>query len=86
MAPRIDGNPEDWNIVPDDYAIGMDQFADTEQGHGANIDRKNLDVRIKVGWVKGQHRLYFQYEAHGTTRLTASPPMASTAQRRVSRA
>lgn len=64
MAPRIDGNPEDWSIVPDDYAIGMDQFVDTEQSHGANIDRKNLDVKVKVGWVKGQNRLYFLYEAY----------------------
>jgi hypothetical protein len=64
MAPRIDGNPEDWNIVPDDHAIGMDQFVDTERGHGANIDRKNLDVKIKVGWVKGRNRLYFLYQAY----------------------
>jgi hypothetical protein len=63
MAPRIDGNADDWKIVPDDYAIGMDQFVDTEQKHGANIDRKNLDVTVKVGWVKGQNRLYFLYEA-----------------------
>ncbi len=26
--PRIDGNAEDWKIVPDDYAIGMDQLVD----------------------------------------------------------
>src|SRR5580693_7360291 len=26
--PTIDGNTNDWNIVPDDYAIRMDQFVD----------------------------------------------------------
>ena len=35
---------------------------DTEQGHGMNHDTKNLDVTVKVGWVKGLNRLYFLYE------------------------
>src|SRR3954449_8640961 len=26
--PRVDGNPDDWAIVPDEYAIGMDQLVD----------------------------------------------------------
>ena len=65
MIPRIDGDPSDWNIVPDSYAIGMDQLEDTEApgGHGTNRDPKELDVRVKVGWVKGLNRLYFLYEA-----------------------
>ncbi|MGD0871687.1 MAG: PKD domain-containing protein [Bryobacteraceae bacterium] len=29
--PRIDGNTDDWAIVPDSYSIGMDQLMDTEQ-------------------------------------------------------
>jgi len=28
MIPRIDGNTDDWKMVPDDYAIGMDQLVD----------------------------------------------------------
>src|ERR1039457_2249679 len=62
--PRIDGNIDDWAIVPDSYSIGMDQLMDTEQGHGMNHDPKNLDVKVKVGWVKGLNRLYFLYEAY----------------------
>jgi hypothetical protein len=62
--PRVDGDPSDWAIVPDSYAIGMDQLMDTEQGHGMNHDLKNMDVKVKVGWVKGQNRLYFLYEAY----------------------
>ena len=62
--PRIDGNADDWAIVPDSYAIGMDQLMDTEHGHGMNHDPKNLDVKVKVGWVKGLNRLYFLYEAY----------------------
>ncbi|HYM05836.1 MAG TPA: PKD domain-containing protein, partial [Terriglobales bacterium] len=27
-------------------------------------DKKNLDVKVKVGWVKGLNRLYFLYEAY----------------------
>src|ERR1017187_5133076 len=58
------GNPDDWAIVPDSYAIGMDQLMDTEHDHGMNHDPKNMDVKVKVGWVKGLNRLYFLYEAY----------------------
>lgn len=66
MIPRIDGNTDDWAIVPDSYAIGMDQLENTEApgGHGTQYDPKNLDVHVKVGWVKGLNRLYFLYEAY----------------------
>jgi hypothetical protein len=62
--PRIDGNADDWAMVPDSYAIGTDQLMDTERGKGMNHDPKNLDVKVKVGWVKGLNRLYFLYEAY----------------------
>ena len=63
MIPRIDGNADDWAMVPDSYAIGMDQLEDTENvGH--HPDPKDLDVRVKVGWVKGLNRLYFLYQAY----------------------
>ena len=29
-----------------------------------NHDPKNMDVKVKVGWVKGLNRLYFLYEAY----------------------
>jgi hypothetical protein len=61
--PRIDGDTSEWSVVPDAYAIGIDQLVDTEGGHGAKFDRADLDVRVKVGWVKGLNRLYFLYEA-----------------------
>lgn len=64
MIPRVDGNADDWNMVPEEYAIGTDQLMDTEKGHGTNHDPKNLDVKVKVGWVKGLNRLYFLYEAY----------------------
>src|ERR1700678_170761 len=66
MIPRIDGNTDDWAMVPDSYAIGMDELEDTEApgGHGAERDTKELDVKVKVGWVKGLNRLYFLYEAY----------------------
>jgi len=64
--PRIDGDDSDWAMVPDSYAIGMDQLEDTEAlgGHGTNRDPNDLDVKVKVGWVKGLNRLYFLYEAY----------------------
>ncbi|MBC7783738.1 MAG: PKD domain containing protein [Burkholderiales bacterium] len=63
QIPRIDGDADDWAIVPDSYAIGMDQLVDDEGGHLA-ADPSELDVKVKVGWVKGENRLYFLYQAY----------------------
>ena len=65
MIPRIDGNDDDWAMVPDSYAIGMDQLVNTEAPAGTETPRdpSKLDVKVKVGWVKGLNRLYFLYEA-----------------------
>jgi len=63
MMPRIDGKTDDWDIVPEDYVIGTDQIKDTVDGHG-DIDPKDLDIRVTVGWVRGLNRLYFLYEAY----------------------
>src|SRR5258708_211436 len=62
--PQIDGKTSDWDIVPESYAIGMDQLKETVIGLGFNYDKKDLDVKVKVGWVKGLNRLYFLYEAY----------------------
>ncbi len=61
--PRVDGQTEDWEIVPRDYVIGLDQLADTVGGRGTNYNRADLDVQVRVGWVKGLNQLYFLYEA-----------------------
>ena len=61
--PRIDGDTEDWNIVPESYAIGMDQMWE-DSGKQTKSDNKNLDIKVKVGWVKGMDCLYFLYEAY----------------------
>jgi hypothetical protein len=63
QMPRIDGDASDWAIVPDDYAIKTDQFVDDTKKH-PQTDPKTLDVKIRVGWVKGLNRLYFLYEAY----------------------
>ncbi len=60
--PRIDAKVDDWAIVPARYAIGMDQLEDTV--NHTPLDRQDLDVTVKVGWVKGLNRLYFLYEAY----------------------
>lgn len=64
QIPRIDGDSSDWAIVPDSWAIGMDQLKETVAGLGDQRDPANLDVRVRVGWVKGLNHLYFLYEAH----------------------
>jgi len=61
MIPTIDGKTNDWDIVPESYVIGSDQLVDDMQ-HQTN-NPKHLNVRVRVGWVKGLNRLYFLYEA-----------------------
>jgi hypothetical protein len=61
--PRIDGDTSDWAIVPDSYAVGLDQLRETPDGKAPNPDRKSLDVKVRVGWVKGLDRLFVLYEA-----------------------
>jgi hypothetical protein len=63
QIPRIDGDASDWAIVPESYVIGTDQLRDDTKKHAAP-DPKTLDVRVRVGWVKGLNRLYFLYEAY----------------------
>ena len=62
--PRIDGKSDDWEMVPKEYTIGMDQLSDTVGGRGTKIDRKDKDASVRVGWVKGLNRLYFLYESY----------------------
>ena len=64
QIPRIDGKTDDWEIVPQEYVIGSDQLADTVKGHGTNMDRSSLDVKVTVGWVRGMPHLYVLYEAY----------------------
>ena len=61
--PRIDGDDSDWAMVPDSYAITLAQMHDDEHKH-ATPDPKDLDIKVKVAWVKGLNRLYFLYEAY----------------------
>ena len=63
MIPRIDGNADDWLIVPDGYKIGTDQLWE-DSGKNDKADPNNLDVIVRVGWIKGLNKLYFLYEAY----------------------
>ena len=56
--PRVDGDPSDWDMVPDSYVIDGSQLTDIEEPH-THPDPKVCDVKVKVGWVKGLNRLYF---------------------------
>jgi PKD domain len=62
QIPRIDGNDDDWAIVPESYVVGIDQMTDDSKKH-TRPDPKQIDARVRVGWVKGLNRLYFFYEA-----------------------
>ena len=64
--PRIDGSIEDWDMVTGDYIIGSDQLTDNKMNGELKekMDPEDLDVKVRVGWVKGLNRLYFLYEAY----------------------
>ncbi|MCB0666382.1 MAG: PKD domain-containing protein [Saprospiraceae bacterium] len=62
--PRIDGMTDDWGVVPESYIYRTNELNDTEDGHGIAIDTEDLQVAVRVGWVKGLNRLYFLYEAY----------------------
>ncbi|WP_121114839.1 PKD domain-containing protein [Croceibacterium ferulae] len=60
--PRIDGRTDDWDAVGGDYIVGSERLKITD-GSDESPDPANLDVRVRVGWVKGMNRLYVLYEA-----------------------
>ncbi len=60
--PRIDGDPVDWEQVPESFVVGTGELWE-DSGKHDEVDPENLQVRVKVGWVKGLNRLYFLYEA-----------------------
>jgi len=61
--PRIDGEFSDWNLVPESYAIGLDELMNTKFGEGQDPDPADFDIKVKVGWVRGLDRLYFLVDA-----------------------
>lgn len=61
--PTINGDASDWDLVPENYIVGMDELWD-DGGKHLKANPKNLHVSVKVGWVKGLNRLYFLYEAY----------------------
>jgi hypothetical protein len=60
--PRLDGDTNDWNIVPESYVIRTEQFVEDFGRHQAT-DASTPKIRLRAGWVKGLNRLYFLYEA-----------------------
>lgn len=64
--PVIDGNTADWDLVGQEYTVGMSELFDDriDSNRHLKADPRNLDVKVKVGWVKGMNRLYFLYEAY----------------------
>lgn len=71
-APVIDGDAADWAQVPASYVVDRTQMHNTAPQPPAAGDA-TLAVRVKVGWVKGENRLYFLYEAEDDFWDFASP-------------
>ena len=62
MIPRIDGDMSDWDIVGEDYVYGTELLHNTSRQE-VKYDPNDLDIRVRIGWVKDLNRLYFLYEA-----------------------
>ena len=79
-VPTIDGESSDWDIVPENYAIGIDklydpsQFQEAERG-GADVSDMNITHR--VGWNDNFNKLYFATtvfdNVHNTDRADPGP-------------
>jgi hypothetical protein len=63
MLPRIDGDTSDWDIVGEEYVYGTELLNDTSNKN-VKYDPEDLDIRVRIGWVKGDNKLYFLYEAY----------------------
>lgn len=61
--PRIDGNADDWDQVPENYWNGTDELWE-DSGKHKGTKPESLDITVKVAWVEGMERLYFLYEAY----------------------
>jgi hypothetical protein len=64
QIPRIDGDFSDWNMVPDSFAIGLNELKNTKIGEGKDLDPRDFNLSVKVGWVKDLNRLYFYIDAY----------------------
>ena len=62
QIPRVDGDASDWAMVPESYVIGTDELVD-DSGKYPTPSPETLQVRVRVGWVRGLNRLYFLYDA-----------------------
>jgi hypothetical protein len=48
--PRVDADADDWAIVPESYAIGIDRLEDTLAPGGHGTDRYPNDLDVKEKW------------------------------------
>ena len=57
--PVLDGDLSDWAYIPDEYIIDTSHLEETVRGHGRDIPRDDLDVKVVVAWNDSTNRLYF---------------------------
>ena len=58
QIPRIDGDTNDWKLVPESYVIGTDQLVD-DNGQHQVTDASTPKIRVRVGWVNGAEPVVF---------------------------
>lgn len=62
QIPRMDGDTNDWTMVPESYVITSKQLVDDNGQHGLS-EPSTPRIRLRAGWVKGLNRLFLLYEA-----------------------
>ncbi len=57
--PDIDGDLSDWDMVPEEYIIGITEHTEQTQGLGKNHNPEDMDVKVKAAWNDSLNRIYF---------------------------
>ena len=59
--PTLDGNLSEWDLVPEDYSIGMDDGHLDAEGN-ADYDFADLNLRVIIGYSQSTEMIYFMME------------------------
>ena len=63
--PQMDGDLNEWDIVPSEFFFDYDDYEEMHRGIGAALDTTDFYIkRAAVGWNDATNRLYFMAEVY----------------------
>ncbi len=61
--PTLDGDLSEWNVLPEDYWIGLDDtWGGASAGNEPVLDLADFNFRFAIGWNDEEDRIYFAQE------------------------